>query len=418
MVKKIVLDNGARVLLEEVPSSLTAAVGIFVKNGAVNEKKSEAGISHFIEHMLFKGTSTRSARDIAIETDRVGGNMNAYTTKEYTCFYAKVLSEDILTPLSLLTDMYFNSSFDEKDIATEKNVIIEEINMYEDSPEDLVCDLLCDEIFKGSALENSILGTEETVASFTQEQIRKYVESHYTPENTVISIAGNFDENTVLEFLYKNFSYYKRAFEQRILTTIPYRKILTLREKEIEQNHLCFGFPGLYFDHEDIYSLSILSSVFGGAMSSRLFQNLREKRGLCYGIYSFSASHEEAGIFAIHVALAKKSEPEALKEILKEIKSAAGKGFSDDEVVMGKRQVKASFLMGMESTSSRMQSNARREIIKGTFKEPEELLTELQKVTAQDINFLSEKMLDPENISLAVVGECDQENYYQTMLKN
>ena len=416
MIQKIVLKNGVRVLTQKVPAAASVSVGIFVKNGAIDENSSNAGISHFIEHILFKGTKTRSAHDIAIETDRVGGNMNAYTTKEYTCYYAKVLSEDVLTPVSILADMYFNSLFAQKDIEVEQNVVLEEINMYEDSPEDMVCDILCEEVWKGSRLQNSILGTPETVKSFTSEMLFQYVNEHYTPENTVISIVGNFDEEKTLSAVDNLFSGFLRPCQKRDAQEIPYRQAFFLKEKEIEQNHLCFGFPGLRFDSPDVYTLSVLSSIFGGAMSSRLFQTLREEKGLCYGIYSFSVSHEESGLFAIHVALAKKYEKEAIDAIMGEISSAAAKGFSNEEVEMGIRQVKASFLMSNENVSSRMQSYAKREIMNGKIKTTQERLESLQAVTHEGVNELARRILSPDGISLAVVGECEDRNDYQDIL--
>ncbi|MBR5468141.1 MAG: insulinase family protein, partial [Firmicutes bacterium] len=298
------LSNGVKVVLEEIPYVRSVSFGIWVNNGSVNEDKALNGVSHYIEHMMFKGTKNRSARQIAEEMDEVGGQINAYTTKEYTCYHTRTLDKHFDIALSVLSDMFLNSRFDENDIKRERNVIVEEINMYDDAPEELVHDIMQAEVWKNDSIGMPILGTVDTISTFDSEKIKAYFKNHYRNDNTVISVVGYFNEDEMLEKLEKAFGgWVTEKREDTIKLPVEYHTCVKAVEKDTEQLHICLAFPSGERDHPKKYAYAVFNAIFGGGMSSMLFQKVREDNGLTYSIYSYLSAYKDCGLFMIYAVM-------------------------------------------------------------------------------------------------------------------
>ena len=338
MYVKRTLPNGVRLISERLDTVRTVSVGIWVGNGSRYEPAALSGISHFIEHMIFKGTEKRSARHIAIAIDALGGQANAFTDKECTCYYMKVLDARLQNAVSILADMFLHSRFAQEDIDLERGVILEEIDMYEDSPEDVAIDKLFEQCYADSALGRPILGTAETLAGIDSAAMHGYMKQYYRPEDTVIAVSGHFADED-LEYIAELFSQMEGAGRNRIAPA-QYHPSLLLREKEIEQNHLCLSFPGVSLLSEDRYAMNLLSSIIGGGMSSRLFQSVREQNGLCYSIYSFTTPHLDTGLFSIYTGLGAETEQQALELIVRELRTFCENGPEPDELSRCREQVK------------------------------------------------------------------------------
>ena len=317
MYVKRVLPNGVRLITERIDTVRTASVGIWVGNGSRYEPAALGGISHFIEHMIFKGTDKRSARHIAIAIDALGGQANAFTDKECTCYYMKVLDKRLQTGVSILADMFMHSRFAQEAIDLERGVVLEEIDMYEDSPEDVAIDKLFEACYAGSALGRPILGTAETLQTINSEAMHDYMRRYYRPADTVVSVSGHFTEED-LDYIAELFSHMEGEGRNQI-TPAAYQPSLVLREKEIEQNHLCLSFPGVSLLSEERFAMNLLSSILGGGMSSRLFQSVREQNGLCYSVYTFTTPHLDTGLFSIYTGLGPETEQKALALIVREL---------------------------------------------------------------------------------------------------
>ncbi len=405
MFKKIVLDNGVRLVYENVPYVRSVSVGIWVGTGSRSEGINNNGISHFIEHMLFKGTINRSAREIAETIDAIGGQINAFTGKECTCYYTKTLDTHINIALDVLSDMYFNSKFETSDINTEKKVVIEEINMYEDTPEELVHDIFSEMVWKGNTLGYPILGTEKCIKKFNKKMIEQYMNEYYTPLNTVISVAGNFDEGELISNVQKYFGNWKFDGNFKLnYSTVEYLIDKDIRFKETEQVHLCMGFDAIPHGDDRIYPLLALNNIFGGGMSSRLFQNIREKKGLVYSIYSYPSTYMGAGLFMIYAGM----NPEYLQKVVdltkKEINILLKNGITQDELNKSKDQLKGSYLLGLESISSRMNSIGKSELMLKKIETPEEVIEKMNGIKIDDIYEIIEKIFKYENMSISAVG--------------
>jgi predicted Zn-dependent peptidase len=404
-VKKIVLDNGIKVVAEPMPHYRSLSIGIWVKSGSRFESEQNNGISHLIEHMLFKGTETYDARTIASLFDRIGGNVNAFTTKEYTCYYAKVLAEHADTALAVLSDMYYRSRLDEHELSKEKNVIYEEIAMYEDTPDDLVHDLISIAAYGDHSLAYPILGTEQNLKALTSADLRQYMNQFYHGDNTVISIAGNVDDR-ILERVDHYFGKEGNRGKQAELTFPQFRSGYVFRKKDTEQNHICLALPGVSLQDERLYTMAVLNNVIGGGMSSRLFQEIREKRGLAYSIFSYHAAHEDSGQFTIYVGAAPKYTSELLSVLNETIGEWLATGIQEEELMLGKEQLRGGFLMSLESTSSRMNRLGKNELMRGRHDSVEETLKKIENVQAEDVNNLAREMFQ-HPFALAAVGETD-----------
>lgn len=393
---------------------LSAAIGIFVGVGSRFEKPSENGICHYIEHMVFKGTPTRSAADIASETDAIGGQINAFTSKDCTCFYGRVLSEHLPIAVDILCDMFFNSKFDESDIKNELGVIFEEIDMYEDSPEDLVFDRLFESIYSSSSLGMPVLGKKETLKSFTGEKLHGFMSQNYAACHTVISLCGRFDDKDI-EDIAKRFSVLP-AGQKLDYKPAEYKQTFVVKHKDIEQNHICLSFPSLPSGSKERFALQLLSNILGGSMSSRLFQSVREKLGLCYSIYTFGATHAEAGLFSIYTALSHETEQAAIAAIIAELQNLKINGITEKELNRAREQVKSNVIMGLESTSALANSYGKSELTLGHILTIDDIIHAYNSVNLNQIHNLAAKILDFNHISFSAVGKVDNADHYREKL--
>lgn len=405
------LSNGVRLVYEKLPHVRTAAMGIWVQSGSRHEPEALCGISHFLEHMVFKGTVNRNAREIAEQMDAIGGQMNAFTATECTCFYARALDSHFNVASDILCDIFFNAKFDPKDIRTERNVVYEEIGMYKDSPEDLSIDRLTEAVFNGSSLGRPILGTRKTLSGFNSDILHKYRDEYYTSEGIVVSVAGNFPD-AELDKLRSRFGAIPQG-KRPVTTPATYHKSLTLKKKDTEQNHLCFAFPMPGAGCDERYTIQLMSSVLGGGMSSRLFQKVREEAGLCYSISSFTNAASEQGLFCIHTALSKETESAAISLILQEIDKLCSCNISDAELFRVREQYKANLMMGMENTGARMNHLAQSVIRLGKTFTADEIIQKIDSVTPDDIRSCAQRILNREAMSFSAVGELKGRERYK-----
>lgn len=405
MIEQIKLENGVSIVMEKMDSVRSVAFGIFVKNGSVNENESTNGISHFIEHMMFKGTEKRTAKDIAEEMDLIGGQLNAYTSKEYTCYYSRVLDTHLYKAIDILCDMIFNSKFEQNEIDKEAKVILEEISMYEDSPEDLIFTELQKNIWKNTPLGKSILGSPENIKRFKTEDFKKFLDKTYIAENMVIVVAGSFEKEKFLEKI--NSYFYKLKKINVIKSEISNKIYIPSKikiEKDIEQLHLCIGFDGIGLKSKYNYAMSILNVIFGGGMSSILFQKVREQYGLVYSIYSYNSGYIDNGVFNIYAALNPNEYKKMLEIIKKEINILKKEKLSIEQINKTKEQLKSNYIMGLENTSNRMSSLGRSKLLLDKIKTPDEIIKEVDIISKEDIDYLIDKVFDIDKISIAVCG--------------
>lgn len=405
-MNKTQLKNGLRVVMEKIPTCRSVSFGIWVKTGSRNETAEQGGISHFIEHMLFKGTERFSAKDIAEQFDAIGGNVNAFTSKEYTCYYAKVLDEHLPIAMDVLSEMFFRSMFDEEELRKEKNVIVEEISMYEDTPDDMVHDLIAEAAYGQHPLALPILGTEEKLRMMGPSDLRAYMKDKYTIENTVIAVAGNIDDS-IMELLERYFGDFGNRGTSSSLSAPDFLGELKFHRKKTEQNHICLSFPGLPIGDRNQYAMVLLNNALGGGMSSRLFQEIREKRGLAYSVYSYHSSHADSGLFTVYAGTAPKQTKEVLdltKEILHDVSQ---KGISENELRKGKEQLKGSLILSLESTGSRMNRLGKNELMTGRHYTLDEMIGMIEAVTMDDVNEVLKGMFK-HPYALAMVGASDK----------
>lgn len=414
MIEKTTLNNGVRILTEPMPGMRSASLGIWVGAGSRHETAAENGAAHFIEHMVFKGTKTRSAADIAQEMDAIGGQVNAFTTKENTCFYARTLDTHLAQAADVLCDMFFDSAFRQEDVDTERGVILEEIGMYADNPEDVCAERLAAAVYKGSSLARPILGKSATLSRMTGETLRAWRDAHYRPEEIVVSLAGSFSDAVVQE-LKARFAAIAPTRRTK-MKPAAYRGAVTLKRKATEQNHITLAFPGFPYGSEQRFALQLLSFILGGGMSSRLWQEVREKRGLCYSIYSYGAGHEETGLFGIYTALGRETEQQALDAIVSVVRELVQDGVTEEELSRAREQSKASVLMGLESTQSRMSHMGRSTLLTDRVLSPDEIIAAYDAVTREDILTLARTVFDFGQAALSAVGRIESEDYYRSVL--
>lgn len=384
MIYKHTGKNGLRIVMEEIPTVRSVTIGIWILTGSRNETLENNGISHFLEHMFFKGTKTRSAQDIAEAFDSIGGQINAFTSKEYTCFYAKVLDTHKDIALEILTDMFFNSVFDETEMEREKKVVYEEIKMYEDTPDDFVHDLLAKASFSDHPLGYPIIGSESQLKTFTGTSLNEYMKDRYTPDNIVISVAGNINE-TFVKAIEANFSGLTGT-KKDVITDKPVFLAKSMsHKKETEQAHFCLGYQGLSINHPDTYSLIVLNNVLGGSMSSRLFQEIREKQGLAYSVFSYHSSFLDNGLLTIYAGTGKDQLEQLTDSIYKTVDHLAKDALTDKELHNSKEQLKGNLVLSLESTNSRMSRNGRNELLLKRHRTLDEMITEIDAVTPESI---------------------------------
>ncbi|UFJ42178.1 insulinase family protein [Brevibacillus humidisoli] len=391
MIQRHICENGLRIVTEKIPSVRSVALGVWVRTGSKFESEGNNGISHFLEHMFFKGTKTRSAKEIAESFDEIGGNVNAFTSKEYTCYYARILDQHAVMALDILSDMYFHSVFDEEELEKEKNVVIEEIGMYEDTPDDLVHDLIAKASYSDHPLGYSILGTEEVLRGLAKQDLLSYTDGHYTPANTVVTVAGNFDDQ-LIEEIKKRFSLYRRPGVSRHVESPRFTSKSIIQSKATEQAHLCIAFPGLPVGHDDIYSLILLNNLLGGSMSSRLFQEIREERGLAYSVYSYHSAYSDTGMFTIYTGTAPEQVGQVFEITTSILDDVRQNGISDKELNKGKEQLKGSLMLSLESTSSRMSRLGKNELLLERHLSLDEIIAKIDRVSTDSISAIANRL--------------------------
>lgn len=416
-MKVITLKNGTRVILEHIPYLRSACLGIWIKNGSRYESQSLSGISHFTEHMLFKGTQKRTAKEIADEMDAIGGQLNAFTSKEYTCYYARTLDEHLPRGLDILADMFFNSNFDDTEIKKECNVIIEEINMYEDTPDEVASDLLQYKIWENYPLGYPILGSKETISNFNQNNFKDYFKQKYTPQNIVVVVAGNFEEESTVELIRTYFEDYNPGGSPNVPDLAIYKKGIVTKEKDIEQLHVQIGFPSINISHDSIYAMGALNTLFGGGMSSRLFQKIREENGLAYSVYSYNSSYEDVGLFSVYASLIKENADDVIYHTFNEIKELKRTKITSDQLERTKEQLKSNYILSLESSSSRMSNIGRSMIMLDRVLSPDQILKKIEAIDIDMIYELIDKVLDPQQASLCVVGPIDGTDFEAKLKK-
>ena len=400
------LENGLRIVTEKIEHVNSISIGVIVKNGSRNETKGLNGISHFIEHMLFKGTKKRSAKSIVEEIENVGGQINAYTSKESTCYYVKALNTHLDLAIDVLSDMLLNSKFDEEEIKKEQGVVVEEINMSEDSPEDVLGDVHAAAAFDIDSLAYPILGTPKTVKSFTSSKIRNYIKTMYTPINTVISICGSFDEKELKKLLEKYFGDWNCQDKNEFKYNTPeLKKSFLYTEKNIEQLHINFGLNGIKQGDERGYSLLLLNNILGGGASSILFQKVREELGLCYSIYSYLLTYQNVGTLNIYTGLSPNYAEKAISIIKEEVDKFKIKKLTQEEIDINKEKIKASYILGLESTSSRMFNNGKSVLYKNKIITPEDLIRKIDSINMNSIKEVQEICFNPGIINGSFVGK-------------
>ena len=405
MIKQHLLPNGTRLIYEKMEHVRSLAMGVWVDTGSVRETAENAGASHLIEHMVFKGTERRDAEQIAIEMDAIGGNINAYTSKENTCFYAKVLDEHLDVVSDVLSDITFHSVFDPEELKKEQGVVLEEILMNEDSPEDLSGEESNMLFFGDEALASPILGSKESVRAFTRESLLAYKNEFYVPNNIVVSVAGNFEEQALIDSVTKWFDIpaSPRATEP-ILQRFPGGKREKFVEKDVEQEHICMTLPGFARDSEGQYPLAVLSNIFGGSMSSRLFQSIREKLGLAYSVYSYPTSYTGTGTLTLYAGTGEKQAKEVLNRMMDEMERIRKEGITKEEFNRSRDQLKGSYLLGMESSSARMNALGKTLLLQKREYSEQETLRRIECVTMDDIEQILPVCFDRNNASIALVG--------------
>ncbi len=405
MFETVTLSNGVRIVMERIPFIRSIAFGIWVMNGSRNETPKTSGISHFIEHMLFKGTFDRSAKDIADEMDIIGGQINAFTSKEYTSYYFRTLDSHFSAALDVLADMFFNSKFDNSDIEKELNVIIEEINMYEDTPEELVHEIMHFSVFPKDPLGFSILGTEDSISLFDDHTMKKFYKENYYPENTVIAIAGNFEISDIVKQVEKYFgSFNKSSAVRNSKYCAEYVPSVITKEKDIEQVHLALGFPGIKIGTDESYTLAALNTIFGGGMSSRLFQKIREDNGLVYSVYSSNVSYMDTGLFTIYAGLNRAQTEQVFNLIIDEINGLQADKITEKQLTNAKEQIKSNYLLSLESSSNRMNSIGRTMLLLDKVIPPDELIKKVEAINIEGIYGLIPRLFDFSRMSLSAVG--------------
>ncbi len=408
IVQKSTLPNGLRIITETIPSVRSISVGIWVKIGSRWEKEPEAGITHFLEHMLFKGTDTRTSFDISSSIEGTGGYLNAMTSSEYTCYYVRCLDSELKTAIDVLTDMVLHPKFPDEEIEKEKKVVIEEMKMYRDNPDDFIFEEFIGQLYEQHALGRPIIGYESTVSGFKRDDLFKFVSDHYTPENLVVAVAGNADHDTVLELFEK---YYKRpvptsrndsnGVKKDVLT--PYRTSRKTLVRPIEQTHYIIGKRGLSSSDPERYKLLLIQTILSGGMSSRLHQNIREKYGYCYSISAFIQSYLDTGVFGVYIGTDKDYLTHVKELIFKEFTKLKDVLVDEDELGQAKSQLKGKLLLSQESMSSRMNRLAKSEIYFDRFITLDELVESIDAVSAEDIRNYSREFFHEDEFTETVL---------------
>jgi predicted Zn-dependent peptidase len=405
MIVRDALDNGIRLVTESMGHVRSVSLGVWLTRGSRHETDEDSGIAHFVEHMLFKGTATRSAEDIAQAVDSIGGQLDAFTAKEYASYYVKVLDEHLPLAVDILSDIVLRPAFDATDIEREKKVILEEIKMVEDTPDDLVHELFTQAFWEGHPLGRPILGTKESVEGLTQQRLRDHFRGAYAADNVIISAAGNLEHRALRDALEKAFgSMPSRGRAETWTPPAVFPKII-IRSKELEQSHICLGASSYPQNHDARYSSYVLNTMLGGSMSSRLFQNIREKRGLAYSVFSGINAYSDAGSLTVYAGCANEAVGEVIDLVVQELKLIKQTPVPDSELRRAKDHLKGSIMLSLENTSSRMSHLARQEIYFNKQFSLDETLEGIERVTADDILRVARDVLSNGALAATVLGQ-------------
>ena len=413
MIKIEKLKCGTTLIMEKTDYVQSAALGIWVKAGACDETDEVSGVSHFIEHMMFKGTEKRTAREIAADVDKIGGMFNAFTGKEATCYYIKTLSSNIYQGAEILLDMITGSRFDPAEMDKERKVIYEEIKMVKDSPDDDVYDTISELVSSGNPLGRSILGTPESLAGIDREKLTGYLNDKYARDSIVIAVAGNFDEDRIREMFEERLNALRVEKVTDNVHLLPYRQSFDVKVRDIKQTHICLATPGVALDDRKYYAFVLMNSIFGGSMSSRLFQNIREEKGLAYSVCSMNSFSSNWGFFSIYAGVAHDKVEDTLDAIRYELDMLRKDGVTDEELSMAKEQMKSSYIFGLENINSRMFSIGKNQLLLGKVYMPDEVLAGFDSVTRGDVLEAAEMIGDYSSYcGASVTGkEFDLERY-------
>jgi predicted Zn-dependent peptidase len=408
--RKSLLPNGIRILTERMPYVRSVAVGVWVETGSRHERPARGGVSHLIEHLVFKGTATRTAQDIARTMDSVGGQMDAFTTKENTCFYVQVLDEHLPLAVDLLTDILLHPLFDAEELEREKSVVLQEIRMVEDTPDDVIHDLFAAQVWGDHPLGRPILGTRELVSAFARDGIAEHFAEEYVPPQIIIAVAGNVTHEHVVDLFGGGFNGFQRAAPPRAATTPRLAPGVNMVQKTLEQVHLVMGFPGLCHAARERYAMFLLNDVIGGSMSSRLFQEVRERQGLVYSIHTGAQAFVDTGLLYVQAATDAQNFSKVLKSILKELRDLKKGGVTAEELKRAKDHLKGSLMLSLESTSSRMNRLAKHEMHLGSFLTIDEMLASIDGVKHEEVQALITELLDEDQLALTTLGPLDRRN--------
>lgn len=394
MIEQFTLPNGLRVLCEQLPHLRSVSMGVWVKAGSILEREHENGLSHLIEHMAFKGTGRRSAKQIAQEMDAVGGYLNAATSKLCTCYYAKVIDENLPLAADILSDIVRFPAIDPKELDKERNVVLEEISMTDDSPEDVAYDLIASAMFGKQPLGQTILGPRELIASYTREDILAFRARHYSPMNTCVAIAGNFDLNQVKDLMAQRFGDWTGgAGEIFPVNAVNQRPQTLTADKDTEQAHICLGYRGKPLGDADAYPMSVFNSILGGGMSSRLFQRIREESAMAYSVYSAPSAYPHCGDFTIYAAVSPRNVKTVLAQIDEETSLLVREGATQEEFDMAKAQLKGGFILGQESAYNRMNSMGSNMALMNRVITTDETIRRIEAVTPEDVRRVAAETL-------------------------
>jgi predicted Zn-dependent peptidase len=408
-IERTRLPNGVRVITERMRNVRSVSVGVWIGTGSREEQPHELGISHFVEHMVFKGTKNRSAEQIARSVDSIGGGLDAFTSKELVSYNVKVLDEHLPEAFDVVADLVRNPLFEKNDIEKEKGVILEELKMEVDNPEYLIHEIFSSNFWKGHALGRPILGTKQTIRSFDQAAVGRYYSQYYTPSNILITAAGNLTHKKLLNLAEDRFADLKR---RKLVPAVksaprPHAPLIFKEKSSLEQVHVYLGVPSIPMPHESRFACYILNAILGGGMSSRLFQNIREKQGLAYTVYSELAMYRDAGCMLIYAGTSLKSAGKVVKSIVHELREVTEHLASPEEMRRAKDHLKGSFVLGLESTSSRMMSLARQELYFKRFFSLDEMLNRIEEVTPEEVQKLAEQFFDPKHMAVAMLGRLE-----------
>ena len=414
------LDNGVRIIAESMPNYNSFATGIWVKTGSTCEQPKENGISHFIEHMLFKGTEQRSAKQIAVDMDKIGGQLNAFTSKECTCYHARVVPDKLEVAVEVLADLFVNPQLDAQELEKEKGVVLEEIAMVNDNVEELAHEKISELYFSGSTLSQPILGTADNISAFTRDDLVNYINQHYYPANVVVAVAGKFEETRMLDAVEKFIGTYNRGCKKEkddcATPFVPNPRTLFI-EKDVEQTHLCLAFPGCTFADDERFALAVMNNVLGGGMSSRLFQSIREEKGLAYSVYSYPSSYSYAGMFSLYAGTTAANADTVVHLMKQEIDRLRTERIGEEDFKQGKDQLKGNYMLSMEGTNSKMSSLGKSLLLLDEVYDEQDTINKIEAVTLDRVNAMIDVIFDYSRMSAVFAGKIEKKNELESFLE-